>query len=325
MAQHGYTNTVATMGTACTLNHLKLLARYANELYVVYDGDSAGQHAILKLTELCWQVALTLKIIRLPEGHDPDSFLSAGNDLKSSIAAAQDIFFFFIESTGKDFAQKTVHEKVALSKHLLTIIKTIEDTFTKDLLLQQTAKTLDIPFETLKHELRRTRPPVEQNGSVERTPETNPEDYPIGTLEKKIFCAILYKVTLLRENHHKMLIHHIPEPYKAILKRRLDEHAQHKLIDFSLFFAQLNAAEQRVVSKALFEEAVDTDDETFDQLVVYLHRKQWKTMVKEITREIQQAKNQGDEERVQGLLQDFLALKQKIVPHVQNNTEKGDI
>jgi hypothetical protein len=166
---------------------------------------------------------------------------------------------------------------------------------------------------------------VQQMVAVEENQEDCPDDYPIGALEKKIFCAILYKVTLLRENHHKMLIHHIPEPYKAILKRRLEEHATHTIMDFSLFFAQLNTAEQQIVSKALFEESVDTDDETFDQLVVYLHRKQWKTMVKEITREIQQAKNQGDETRVQELLQDFLALKQKIVPHVQNNTEKGDI
>ncbi|MFV3038026.1 toprim domain-containing protein, partial [Klebsiella pneumoniae] len=45
MAQHNLPNTVATLGTACTIEHLKQLARYAEHIYVVYDGDSAGKQA----------------------------------------------------------------------------------------------------------------------------------------------------------------------------------------------------------------------------------------------------------------------------------------
>src|SRR5205085_2740721 len=48
MVQHGFTNTVATLGTACTQNHLKLLSRHADLLYVLYDADAAGTQAILR-------------------------------------------------------------------------------------------------------------------------------------------------------------------------------------------------------------------------------------------------------------------------------------
>ncbi len=51
MVQHGFSNTVATLGTSCTVNHLKILSRYAQYLYVLYDGDIAGQQAIMRLTE----------------------------------------------------------------------------------------------------------------------------------------------------------------------------------------------------------------------------------------------------------------------------------
>ncbi len=60
MAQSGFTNTVATLGTACTLDHLNVLGRYAQELYVLYDGDNAGQQAILRIGQLCWQASLDL-------------------------------------------------------------------------------------------------------------------------------------------------------------------------------------------------------------------------------------------------------------------------
>ncbi len=326
MVQHGYTNTVATLGTSCTLAHLKLLSRYAQELFVLYDGDAAGHNAILKLAELCWQATLTLKIVQLPEGQDPDSFLRTGNDLNPYIAAAQDIFFFFIETMGKDFAQKPVHEKVALSKHLLTIIKTVDDSFTKDLLLQQASKTLDIPFDSLRHELNRTRPPVlYENRQKDEAPEQEVfvETPALGSLEKKIFCAILQNIGLLQDTHHKMLIYHIIDPYKAILESRINLYMVHNVTDFNQFFATLNGREQQLVSKVMLEEPMTESDTTFDQLVIHLHKKQWKMMVKKITQQLHQAKSTGDEVRVQEILQDFLKLKEKIVPNVTQGTQRG--
>lgn len=327
MAQYGYGNTVATLGTACTAAHLKLLSRYAQELYVLYDGDAAGHNAILKMAEMCWQVELSLKIVQLPEGQDPDSFLKAGNDLQPFIATAQDIFFFFIESMGKDFTQKTVHEKVALSKHLLTLIKTVEDTFTKDLLLQQASKTLDIPFDSLRHELKRTAAPViyENSQKKEAIPEKE-EEAPqlLGSLEKKIFCAILQDIALVQETHHTMLIYHIPEPYKTILKSRIELYKEHGLTDFAQFFAKLDPLNQQMVSRIMVQEPMIDSNSEFDQLVIRLHKKQWKMVVKKITQELNQAKSIGDDILVQKILQNFLLLKEKIVPTVTQGGDRGN-
>src|SRR5579872_61857 len=90
MVQHGYQNTVATLGTACTIAHLKLLSRYTPYVYLLYDSDKAGQQAILRLTQLCWQASMELKVVQLPTGQDPASFLAAGNDLAPRIQSAQD-------------------------------------------------------------------------------------------------------------------------------------------------------------------------------------------------------------------------------------------
>ena len=43
MNQYGFTNTIATLGTACTQDHLKSLSRYAQRLYLLYDGDAADK------------------------------------------------------------------------------------------------------------------------------------------------------------------------------------------------------------------------------------------------------------------------------------------
>ena len=82
MAQYGYANTVATLGTACTVDHLTTLSRYAQQLYVLYDGDNAGQQAILRIGQLCWQASIELKVIRLPAIDDPASFLTKNHSLE---------------------------------------------------------------------------------------------------------------------------------------------------------------------------------------------------------------------------------------------------
>ena len=66
LAQHGYEHVVATLGTACTLDHLQLLARSADHVFVLYDGDSAGHKAMMRVAQLCWQVNLELKVVSLP-------------------------------------------------------------------------------------------------------------------------------------------------------------------------------------------------------------------------------------------------------------------
>jgi len=156
MVQFGYKNTVATLGTACTVDHLKTLSRLINVLYVLYDGDAAGQKAILRLTKLCWQASLDLQIVTLPVKDDPASFLEKGGDLRARIEASSDIFSFFVQSLGGQFWGKTLSEKMELSEKIIEVIAKVGQSgsqasqFKQDLLLQQAAVATQIPFGSLK-------------------------------------------------------------------------------------------------------------------------------------------------------------------------------
>ena len=75
--QHGFTNAVATCGTALTDDQARVLKKYAREVVFVYDGDAAGQAAMLRGTEILLEHELGIRIVVLPDNHDPDSFLLA--------------------------------------------------------------------------------------------------------------------------------------------------------------------------------------------------------------------------------------------------------
>lgn len=72
--QAGYTKVLASLGTALTQGQAKLLKRYSNEIYISYDGDTAGQKATLKGLDVLQAEGLKVKVITMPEGVDPDDF-----------------------------------------------------------------------------------------------------------------------------------------------------------------------------------------------------------------------------------------------------------
>lgn len=74
--QAGFTQTVATLGTALTPEHLKLLKRYAARLVLAYDGDAAGMRATLRSAPQFEEAGMEVRVLRLPRGSDPDSFLA---------------------------------------------------------------------------------------------------------------------------------------------------------------------------------------------------------------------------------------------------------
>jgi DNA primase len=72
---HGFSRVVATLGTALTPQQVRLLARMADEVVLAYDGDEAGERAMLRALPLLQQEELTATCIHFPEGLDPDDFL----------------------------------------------------------------------------------------------------------------------------------------------------------------------------------------------------------------------------------------------------------
>lgn len=77
LTQFGVEGVVATLGTALTQEQARLLKRYAPQVWVAYDGDSAGQHAILRALDIFEQEEMTAKVLDFPGGQDPDEYIRA--------------------------------------------------------------------------------------------------------------------------------------------------------------------------------------------------------------------------------------------------------
>ena len=77
LVQAGVSGVCATLGTALTVEQARLLKRYAPEIWVSYDGDKAGQHAILRALEIFEQEEMPCRVLDFPGGMDPDEYIRA--------------------------------------------------------------------------------------------------------------------------------------------------------------------------------------------------------------------------------------------------------
>lgn len=145
MAQCGFLNTVATLGTALTAKHVKQLSKVADEVVLIFDGDSAGLKAALKSVALFLDFSLACRVAVLPDGQDPDSFLLAyGPDaLQDIIDNSSQLHEFLISELIKKHGDDLPAKK-RVAEELSALIEKADNRITAELMASHWAKELDI-------------------------------------------------------------------------------------------------------------------------------------------------------------------------------------
>ncbi len=110
----GFENTVATLGTALTSQHGRLLQRYTKEVIFSYDADAAGQAAVLRGFEPLIQAGLNIRVLVMPDAKDPDEYLQkhTKQEFEGLIEKAPDFFRWWAQSLKKKFQGAPVEERL---------------------------------------------------------------------------------------------------------------------------------------------------------------------------------------------------------------------
>ena len=150
MHQCGIENVVANSGTALSLRQIKLLRRFTQNITLLYDGDEAGIHAAMRGTDMLLAEGMTLKVLLLPDGDDPDSFARKHT--------AQE-FRDYIEQNATDFISfktrltvENVKDPVKRSEAIGGIVKSISvipDQILRSTYLSELSQRMGIKEQTL--------------------------------------------------------------------------------------------------------------------------------------------------------------------------------
>ncbi len=306
MHQYGYTNSVATLGTACTPDHLKQLAHYAERLYVLYDGDSAGQNAIIRLAELCWEVSIDPYVIILPKEDDPASYLSKHKSLKEPLASAHDIFSYVVHHFADDFKNKSLQGKLAATTKILELIGSLSDPLKRDLLLQQASERFMVPLNTLKQSI------MSQKKAHIPSKSQETSKLSASPLEKKLFSAILSHRNVLAPEDEVLLGLLLDTPLKKVFDA-WSASKSNEGTDLIALFERLGEPEKSFISQCITQEEPGDKELLEPAQLTQIYKKQWKKKVHDVKLRIEEAEKQGERTQVAQLLNDLNALKTKML------------
>ncbi len=152
--QHGFINTVATLGTAATEDHFNILKRFAKTVILVFDSDNAGQTAADRALMIGLKHGLTIKLVRLPDGHDPCDLLQAiGREgFISVLNSAQEALGFKWQNVRKSFGSESSANvrREAVTQFTTLVSELCEfgtlDVIQKGVIASQVAHLLSIPI-----------------------------------------------------------------------------------------------------------------------------------------------------------------------------------
>ena len=150
--QAGFTNAVASLGTALTTGHAALIKRYVQEVYLTYDSDEAGVKAALRAIPMLKGVGLTTRVVNLRPYKDPDEFIKAlgAQEYEERIKKAENSFMFQIRIMQAGYDMDDPESKTAfyneIAKKLLGFTEELERTnYT-----QAVSREYSIPYDDLR-------------------------------------------------------------------------------------------------------------------------------------------------------------------------------
>ena len=204
LVQSGIENVVASGGTALTINQIRLIHRFTENIVLLYDGDKAGIKAALRGIDMMLEEGINVRVILLPEGEDPDSFAKSRNasDLKEFLETNQHDFIRFKTQLLMEEAQNDPTKRSEMILQIVRSIAVIPDIIKRQVYIKDTATLLSMPEDVLTRKVaeirkqaaddRQKRKETEQRQQTQ-SQETPSEDTPTVVATEPVAQPLTHK------------------------------------------------------------------------------------------------------------------------------------
>ncbi|HTL47272.1 MAG TPA: DNA primase [Verrucomicrobiae bacterium] len=157
--EEGFKASVATLGTSLTEDHVTILKRFCEEVVVVYDGDKAGEAASLRGLEVMLEGGMNVKLVRMPEGHDPDDYLKQfGKEaFQKLVDSAQDFFDYKLSVLMRRYNRSDSMGLVKIINECLETLLKVQNTILLDRYFRRLSEALGVDENSLRTELRKLK------------------------------------------------------------------------------------------------------------------------------------------------------------------------
>jgi len=315
--KYGIRNIVASLGTALTLDQIRLLKRYTNNIVILFDADQAGQNAALRSLDLLVQEDVKAKIAQLPKGEDPDSFINKyGPDkFRDLLNNAQDIFDYKLNILLAAHKSTSLNGKAEIATEMLPLVSKISNAILQSGYLKRLAEILAIEERDLRKELKKVKP--DYTYRVENIRASGPEEETKASMAEKILAGLMLEDTVFvrsvrtnldssdfKDRAIRKIVNRLYDYYDA--KREI---VPSKLIDS--FKGQEDVSRSISELIATCENLVDKT-KCMDDCIEWVKQCGLKNRLKKLCDEIKLAQDSGDESRIVDLVTRYNDMMKEV-------------
>ncbi len=191
MHKNGFDNSVATMGTAITAEHLRLLK--GNAVYLLFDSDEAGRRAALRSLDLSLEGETPCRAVLLPSGKDPDEFLSASgaSAMQTALDAARPLMDFFLNELEHRCDLTQAAGKGQYLNEAMGRLSKMSNIAEKGHYVGMIASTLGLPVDALYTAMKTGKAPQDKAATSVANRTTGDKKRPVNLKEMTILRILL--------------------------------------------------------------------------------------------------------------------------------------
>ncbi|MCK9554256.1 DNA primase [bacterium] len=306
----GIKNVVASLGTAFTESQIKIIKRYTDNIVMAYDSDTAGQKASLRALEIFLANDMYVKVMILPAGEDPDSFIrkNGEEEFRKRLNGAVDILDFNYELlTGENDISKDA-PRVKVAKSIIEAIKKVPSAIRKDIYIKKFSEKLMVDEHLFREEMQKFPDEYyEEGGAFEETDMVSAEEMLLYTALEDMECAKILAENNLNElfssRNHIELAEQIISDYRNGRK---------------LASSQIKGDNREKLVKTAAGILMKGSFHSMDKLKAAgdclrrIRSENIKKRISDIQQQIKTAENKGETDKIQNLLKLIQDLKKSM-------------
>lgn len=159
--QSGISNVVATLGTALTESQGRILKKYAEEIIISYDADTAGQAATIRGLDLLSEIGCSVRVLTVPDGKDPDEYVrkNGPDGFRKLVDSSLSLVEYKIKALKKEQDTETLDGRLAFLNKVAVILSKIDNTVEREMYVRKISREYEISEESMLSEvLKKLRP-----------------------------------------------------------------------------------------------------------------------------------------------------------------------
>ena len=280
--QAGFTNSVASLGTALTEEQARLIARYVKEVMITYDSDGAGVKAALRAIPILKSAGIRTKILKLAPFKDPDELIknSGYEEFEERIKNAENSFNFELSNIEKGFDLSEPEGKTEFLNKVAERLTDFEEELERENYIAAVAEKYFVSKETLTKLVNKIGGAREIREAYKDAGEKIKRNNKINTADEGLLKTNRFLLSIIADKPELYLRIKdiVTSLYKDVADRIFKQIEAGKKPNIAEIISRYESAEDQALVAAIFEEKFETEidekerDKAFKEIVIKVRR-----------------------------------------------------